>query len=81
MAEFFGKISPANHAEKIRKPLFVVEDLNDPRVPASKSEQMVKAIRASSGIVSYLLAEDEGHGFQKKRNIDLAAAVHRSSRK
>ena len=71
MAEFLGKISPANQAEKIRKPLFVVQGLNDPRVPASESEQMVKAIRASGGNVWYLLAKDEGHGFQKKRNSDF----------
>jgi dipeptidyl aminopeptidase/acylaminoacyl peptidase len=71
MAEFLGKISPANQAEKIRKPLFVVQGLNDPRVPSSESEQMVKAIRNSGGKVWYLLAKDEGHGFQKKRNVDF----------
>jgi dipeptidyl aminopeptidase/acylaminoacyl peptidase len=71
MAEFLGKISPANQANKIRKPLFVVQGLNDPRVPASESEQMVKAIRASGGNVWYLLAKDEGHGFQKKKNSDF----------
>jgi dipeptidyl aminopeptidase/acylaminoacyl peptidase len=70
MAEFLGKISPANQADKIRKPLFVVQGLNDPRVPASESEQMVKAIRANGGHVWYLLAKDEGHGFQKKKNSD-----------
>jgi len=71
MAEFLGKISPANQAEKIRKPLFVVQGLNDPRVPASESEQMVKAIRDRGGNVWYLLAKDEGHGFQKKKNSDF----------
>jgi dipeptidyl aminopeptidase/acylaminoacyl peptidase len=71
MAEFLGKISPANQAEKIKKPLFVVQGLNDPRVPASESEQMVKAIRGHGGTVWYLLAKDEGHGFQKKRNADF----------
>jgi dipeptidyl aminopeptidase/acylaminoacyl peptidase len=70
MAEFLGKISPANHADKIRRPLFVVQGLNDPRVPASE-EQMVKAIRDRGGNVWYLLAKDEGHGFQKKRNVDF----------
>jgi dipeptidyl aminopeptidase/acylaminoacyl peptidase len=70
MAEFLGKISPANQADKIRKPLFVVQGLNDPRVPASESEQMVKAIRGNGGNVWYLQAKDEGHGFQKKKNSD-----------
>lgn len=71
MAEFLGKISPANHAEKITKPLFVVQGLNDPRVPATESQQMVKAIRNHGGTVWFLMAKDEGHGFQKKRNVDV----------
>lgn len=71
MAEFLGKISPANQANRIQKPLFVIQGLNDPRVPASESEQMVKAIRESGGTAWYLLAKDEGHGFQKKRNVDF----------
>lgn len=71
MAEFLARISPANQAEKIRKPLFVVQGLNDPRVPASESEQMVQAIRNQGGTVWYLLAKDEGHGFRKKRNADF----------
>jgi dipeptidyl aminopeptidase/acylaminoacyl peptidase len=71
MAEFLEKISPANQPEKITRPLFVVQGLNDPRVPASESEQMVKAIRDRGGHVWYLLARDEGHGFQKKQNVDF----------
>ena len=71
MAEFLGKISPANHADKIPQPLFVIQGLNDPRAPASESGQMVKAIREHGGTVWYLMAKDEGHGFQKKRNVDF----------
>jgi dipeptidyl aminopeptidase/acylaminoacyl peptidase len=71
MAEFLGRISPATHAGKIEQPLFVIQGLNDPRVPASESEQLVKAIRENGGKVWYLMAKDEGHGFQKKRNVDF----------
>ncbi len=71
MAEFLGRISPANMAQSIRPPLFVIQGLNDPRVPASESEQMVKAIRENGGTAWYLMAKDEGHGFQKKRNVDF----------
>ena len=70
MAEFLQRVSPLTSVEKIRKPLFVVQGLNDPRVPASEAEQMVKAIRERGGVVWYLMAKDEGHGFQKKRNVD-----------
>lgn len=71
MAEFLGKISPANHADEIQRPLFVIQGLNDPRVPATESEQMTKAIREHGGTAWYLVAKDEGHGFQKKHNVDF----------
>lgn len=68
MKEFLEKISPLTNVNKIKKPLLVVQGLNDPRVPASEAEQIVKAVR-SQGLESwYLLAKDEGHGFQKKKN-------------
>lgn len=70
MAKFLETISPANHAEKFVSPLFVVQGKNDPRVPVTEAEQMVKAIRDRGGKVWYLMAKDEGHGFQKKRNAD-----------
>jgi dipeptidyl aminopeptidase/acylaminoacyl peptidase len=57
--------------DRIRKPLLVVQGLNDPRVPVTEAEQMVKALRAQGGIAAYLLAKDEGHGFQKKKNSDF----------
>ena len=71
MREFLEKISPANHADQITKPLFVIQGKNDPRVPLSESEQMVRAIRDHGGKVWYLMAKDEGHGFAKKKNIDF----------
>lgn len=74
MAEFLARISPLNQVERITRPLLVVQGLNDPRVPATESEQMVKAIRSRGGKVAYLLAKDEGHGFQKKRNVDFLFA-------
>lgn len=70
MREYLLSISPTNHVDKIKKPLFVIQGANDPRVPASESEQMVKSIRKNDGIVWYMLAKDEGHGFRKKENRD-----------
>ena len=70
MAEFLQRASPLSSVEKIRKPLFVVQGQNDPRVPVTEAEQMVKAIRERGGSAWYLMAKDEGHGFQKKKNVD-----------
>lgn len=71
MAEFLERISPTTNVKKITKPLFVVQGQNDPRVPVTEAEQMVKAIRDNGGTVWYLMAKDEGHGFAKKRNADF----------
>jgi dipeptidyl aminopeptidase/acylaminoacyl peptidase len=71
MRTFLNRISPLNSATSIRKPLLVVQGLNDPRVPASESQQMVWRIRSNGGEVWYLAAKDEGHGFRKKANRDV----------
>lgn len=67
---FLERISPLTNASRIKRPLLVVEGLNDPRVPASESEQLVWRVRAAGGEVWYLTAKDEGHGFRKKANRD-----------
>lgn len=75
MRDFFETISPLNNAAKITKPMFIVAGRNDPRVPYTEGQQMTEALRKNSVPVWYLLAEDEGHGFAKKRNRDFLAAA------
>ncbi|HEY2931967.1 MAG TPA: S9 family peptidase [Acidobacteriota bacterium] len=69
--EYLEKIAPMNHASDIRKPLFVIQGKNDPRVPASESEQIVQTVKKNGTPVWYLMAKDEGHGFAKKKNVDF----------
>jgi dipeptidyl aminopeptidase/acylaminoacyl peptidase len=71
MRAFLESISPLHRADRIRKPLLVVQGANDPRVPRSESEQMVATARGRGAPVWYLLATDEGHGFRKKENADF----------
>ncbi len=71
MRAHLERISPLNNVAKITKPLFVIQGKNDPRVPVTEAEQMVTAIRANRGTAWYLMANDEGHGFSKKRNVDF----------
>ena len=68
MRAFHAKISPLNNAAKIKKPLFVIQGKNDPRVPASEARQIVNAVKANGIPVWYLLATNEGHGFKKNKN-------------
>lgn len=71
MAEFLEKIAPLNKAKQITKPLFVVQGANDPRVPKTEADQIVDTLKKQSTPVWYLLANDEGHGFAKKKNADF----------
>ena len=71
MRAYLEEIAPAARAKSITKPLFVVQGKNDPRVPASESEQMVATVRKNGTPVWYLMARDEGHGFAKKKNRDF----------
>ena len=75
MRAFLNKTAPMNNVSKISKPLFVLQGANDPRVPASESEQIVSRVRANGAEVWYVLFDDEGHGFRKKPNQDFSNAA------
>jgi len=71
MREYMLAIAPINKAKNITNPMFVVQGKNDPRVPINESEQMVATIKSIGTPVWYLMAQDEGHGFAKKKNADF----------
>lgn len=66
--EMLHEISPVFHADRIVKPLIILQGANDPRVLQAESDDMVAAIRENGGIVEYVVFEDEGHGFRKSAN-------------
>jgi dipeptidyl aminopeptidase/acylaminoacyl peptidase len=61
-------ISPLFHADKIVKPLIVLQGANDPRVIKPESDEIVDNIKKRNGVVEYVLFDNEGHGFTKKAN-------------
>ena len=71
MRAFLEQISPLNNVDRIKIPLFVQQGSNDPIVPMSESDQMVKALREQGQTVWYMNALNEGHGYDKKENRDL----------
>ena len=75
MKAFLEGIAPVNLADRITKPLMISQGANDPRVPLHESDQIAAAVRAKGVPVWYLVAKDEGHGFQKKSNSDYQRAV------
>jgi protease II len=71
MAAFFEKMAPLNNIDKIKKPMFIIQGTNDPRVPVTEATQMRDKLKANGNVVWYLEAKDEGHGFRKKANVDF----------
>lgn len=73
--DFLASISPLARAASIRSPLLVVQGQRDPRVPVGEARQIVDAVRANGVEVWYLLAEDEGHGYSRRVNLDYLFEV------
>jgi protease II len=75
MREHLIAISPLSNAHKIKKPLFVIQGKNDPRVPVTEAEQIVAKARENKSTVWYLRGENEGHGFARRENAEFQIAA------
>ena len=71
MRAYLEKIAPMNHLESMHKPIFAVVGKNDPRVPWSESRQILDKLIAQGTPTWFMMANDEGHGYAKKKNQDL----------
>ncbi|HEU4713965.1 MAG TPA: alpha/beta fold hydrolase [Pyrinomonadaceae bacterium] len=70
--------SPLTAAAKIKTPLLVIQGANDPRVNKRESDQIVIALRDRGFPVEYIVAPDEGHGFQRPvNNMSLFASAEK----
>lgn len=65
---YLRRIAPLSNAERMTKPVLILQGKNDPEVPENQSQEMVNRLRSRGADVRYLLADDEGHTFQKERN-------------
>ncbi|WP_202419832.1 S9 family peptidase [Pseudoduganella guangdongensis] len=72
--DFLVATSPLFHATHIRKPLMVIQGKNDPRVIKPESDEIVEAVKKNNVPVDYVVFDDEGHGFSKKKNQAIANA-------
>ena len=66
--DFLRAISPIKKIDRVKTPLFVIQGKNDPRVPYTEAEQVVKALKDRAAVVEYKLYDDEGHGISKLKN-------------
>ena len=74
--DFLVETSPAFHGDKITRPLIVIQGANDPRVIKAESDDIVAAVKKNGVPVEYVVFDDEGHGFTKKKNqIEAYGAI------
>lgn len=71
MRAYLEKIAPMNHLDTMHKPIFAVVGKNDPRVPWTESRQILDKLNAQGTPTWFLMANDEGHGYAKKKNQDF----------
>ncbi len=74
--ERLTKISPLFSADKIKKPLLVVQGKNDPRVLQVESDELVAAVKKNGTPVEYIVFNDEGHGFKRRENRQKALEAY-----
>ncbi|HEY3928245.1 MAG TPA: prolyl oligopeptidase family serine peptidase [Candidatus Koribacter sp.] len=71
MRAYLEKIAPMNHLDAMHKPIFAVVGKNDPRVPWTESRQIIDKLNAQGTPTWFMMANDEGHGYAKKKNQDF----------
>jgi dipeptidyl aminopeptidase/acylaminoacyl peptidase len=71
MRAYLEKIAPMNHLDAMHKPIFAVVGKNDPRVPWTESRQIIDKLNAQGTPTWFMVANDEGHGYAKKKNRDF----------
>jgi len=64
--------SPCFHADKIERPLLILQGDKDKVVPLSQAEEMEKVLKAKGADVKLVVFEGEGHGFAMEANIKRA---------
>jgi dipeptidyl aminopeptidase/acylaminoacyl peptidase len=63
-----AEASPLFHVDKIKVPVFIAQGKNDPRVNVEEANQIVEKLKDSNINVTYMLKENEGHGFRNEEN-------------
>jgi len=70
--EVYAKMSPFNHAEKIKEPLLLIHGAmdNNPGTFPVQSERMYAAVRANGGMVKLVLLPHESHGYEARESVE-----------
>ena len=72
---YLRRISPLTGADRINKPLLVVQGANDAEVPTAQSEDMVNRLRSRGADVHYLLIKGAGHDLDTQHDREVTRAA------
>ena len=72
---FLRSRSPLFNLERATRPILIVQGMQDVRVVAAESEQMVGALERKGTPVTYVTFPDEGHGFAREQNRLAFSAI------
>jgi dipeptidyl aminopeptidase/acylaminoacyl peptidase len=68
-AERYRARSPLRHADRLNRPMILLQGLEDEVVPPAQAEVMVAALRRGRIPFAYLAFGGEQHGFRQRENI------------
>ena len=68
-AEVYRARSPLFHADRLSRPVLLLQGSEDKVVPPSQAEVLVRALEANGVPHRYLLFQGEGHGFHLAATI------------
>jgi dipeptidyl aminopeptidase/acylaminoacyl peptidase len=71
--ELYRERSPVTHADRISKPLLLLQGLDDKVVPPAQAETIAKALERNGIPYAYIGFAGEGHGF---RGADAIRRAH-----
>lgn len=68
-AALFRERSPLLYLDDIQAPLLIFQGANDTNVPKSESDLLVSVLKELKKPHEYIIYDDEGHGFTRRKNL------------
>jgi dipeptidyl aminopeptidase/acylaminoacyl peptidase len=68
-AALYRERSPLPYLDDIKAPLLIFQGAGDSNVPKSESDLLVAVLKELKKKYGYVVYEDEGHGFTKRKNL------------
>lgn len=68
-ADLYRERSPVHFADRLERPMLLLQGLDDKVVPPAQAEMMVEVLERKGIPHAYIAVEGEGHGFRREENI------------